>query len=111
MKENVELPKNQAQVFKRTENTLNRLKKDESKLEACVKNIQGNLDKKFIEQVPEEEIMAEEVHVNPIHIVTHAKKGKPRIVIDPNGSHQAAGLNDALLQGPNLTKCSSFTPC
>ena len=104
LKENHDLPRSAAHVFKRTENTLNKLKRDPDKLECCVQNIQRSLDCKYIEQVPISEVESDNVNTMPIHIVTHPKKGKHRVVVDPNCNFNGHGINDILLQGPNLIK-------
>ena len=104
LKDNYDLPRSAAHVFKRTENTLNKLKRDPDKLECCVQNIQRSLDCKYIEQVPISEIESDNVNTMPIHIVTHPKKGKHRVVVDPNCNFNGHGINDILLQGPNLIK-------
>ena len=92
LKENYDLPRNTAQVYKRTENTLNKLRRDPEKLECCVQNIQRSLDCKYIEQVPNSEIESDNANVMPIHIVTHPKKGKHRVVVDPNCNFNGHGI-------------------
>ena len=101
-KESVKIPNNSAVVFKRTENALNRLRKNPSKLDACVKNMQHCIDQGYIEQVPMSKVEDPDAIYIPVHDVTHPKKGKTRMVFDASFSYRGVSLNDALLQGPNL---------
>ena len=102
LKQNFNLPNNASQVFKRTENTLGKLKRNPEKLAGCVQNIQRSIDSGYVEQVPLPDLRAQNVNSMPVHIATHPKKGKHRVVIDPTCNYKGGGLNDALLTGPNL---------
>ena len=96
------LPNKAGRAFRRTESILSSLKSNPSKLEGCLDHIKRSLENGHIEQVPFNEVDTREAHTLPVHIVTHPKKGKHRVVVDPTGSKEDKGLNSMLLTGPNL---------
>ena len=96
------LPNKAGKAYKRTETMLNSLKTKPSKLEGCLEHVKRSLDNGHIEQVPFNEKETREAHTLPVHVVTHPKKGKHRVVVDPTGSKEEKGLNSMLLTGPNL---------
>ena len=100
---NIELPKNEAQVYQRTRKTLQNLKKDTKKLELCLKSVEKNIQKEYIETVPLEEVNnpQHQTWYLPIFPVEHKNKD-PRLVYDASAKYGGISLNDALLQGPDL---------
>ena len=102
IKKGAKLPQLSTHVFQRSETTLNKLKRDKEKLEGCITNMQRSLESGYVEQVPIHEIRAPDANAMPIHIATHPKKGKHRVVVDPNCNYKGNSLNEALLAGPNL---------
>ena len=102
LKRDLSLPANSAQVFKRTEGTLRKLKRNPEKLAGCIQNMQRSIESGHVEQVPPLEVQAQNVNNMPVHIATHPKKGKHRVVVDPNCNYKGGGINEALLTGPNL---------
>ena len=57
------------------------------------------------EKVPQEELQRNDgkVWFIPHHAVKHPQKGKVRVVFNCPASYDGASLNNALLQGPDLT--------
>ena len=80
---------------------LRKLATDPNKLQGCLEHVGRSLDNGHIEQVPAHE-RNKQAHTLPVHVVTHPKKGKHRVVVDPTGSKEEKGLNSMLLTGPNL---------
>ena len=78
------LPSNQAAVFHRTNNTLNRLKLNPTKLATCVDSMGKSLSKGFVEEVPvsEEAAPPGSVWFLPTFAVDQHKKEKVRLVYD-----------------------------
>ena len=102
-KDSITVPNNKLAVFGRTSNTLNRLKRDEDKLQACLKVMQKYLSHDHIEEIPRKEInvaTGSSCYIN-VFPVTHKKKGKLRIVFDSSAAFDGVSLNDVLLQGPD----------
>ena len=102
LKKEINLSQVSTYVFKRSENTLNKLKRDSEKLAGCVQNMQRSIDSGYVEQVPLHELETPNANSMPIHVATHPKKGKHRVVVDPNCSYKGSSLNEALLSGPNM---------
>ena len=102
LKGGINPPPVSAYVFKRSESTLNKLKRDPEKLAGCVQNMQRSIDCGYVEQVPIHELDAPNANAMPIHVATHPRKGKHRVVVDPNCNYKGGSLNEALLTGPNL---------
>ena len=96
------LPNNQEAVYCRTKNTLLRLKKDKFKLDSCLASMKKNIDSKFVEVVPTNELVALPGRAwwLPIFPVTHANK-KVRLVFDSSAVYAGTCLNDHLLKGPD----------
>ena len=97
------LPDNQQAVYNRTLNTLNRLKSEPNKLQSCVKSMQANIDAKFVEVVPENEIVPVpgKAWFLPIFPVVNPKKDKVRLVFDSSAIYKGTSLNNQLLKGPD----------
>ena len=98
------LPNNREAVYFRTLTTLNKLKKQETKLEQCVDSIAKNLQMGHVEEVPKAESSPEpgKAWWLPVFPVTHPKKDTARLVFDASASYQSVSLNDTLLQGPDM---------
>lgn len=96
-------PDNKQAVFARTQNCLNRVKKDSSKLEKCIAAMQGHIDAKHVELAPPKnsESMNNTWYL-PVFPVCHPKKDKVRLVFDSSAKYQNVSLNDKLLTGPDL---------
>ena len=88
-------------VYRRTKNTLDRLRKDELLGEAL--NIMAKyLECEHVEEVlPSELISTYPVNYIPIFCVKHPSK-KLRIVFDSAASYAGKSLNNYLLQGPDI---------
>jgi len=99
-----QLPNNRVAVFHRTASTLNKLKKDESKLNECRNAIAKNLQLSHVEEVPASRLPTIEGRSwwLPVFPVTHPQKGTARLVFDASAAYQKVSLNDVLLQGPDL---------
>lgn len=63
------------------------------------------LQKDFIEEIPDNELICPpgKVWYLPHHAVFHKQKGKIRIVFDCSAKFEGVSLNDELMQGPDLT--------
>ena len=81
---------------------MKKIKSNSEKLMGCLQNIQRSRDSRHIEQVPYHEIRAPRVNNLPVHIATHPKKDRHRVVVDPNSNRKEKGINEALLTGANL---------
>ena len=97
-----ELPQNKGQVFHRTKKTLQNLKKDPEKLQQCLKSVEKNIQKKYVEPVPPNEVdnTPHPTWYLPIFPVEHKNKA-PRLVYDASAKYHGVSLNDVLLQGPD----------
>ena len=91
------LPNKAGKAFRRTQTMLNSLKSKPDKLQGCLEHVKRSLDNGHIEQVPLDEKDTREAHTLPVHVVTHPKKGKHRVVVDPTGGKEEKGLNSMLL--------------
>nr|CAB3263159.1 uncharacterized protein LOC104265735 [Phallusia mammillata] len=81
-----------------------RMRRDAVLRDAYTKTVQGYIAKGYAEEVPNEEQSAEVVWYLPHHPVTNPHKpGKVRVVFDCAAKYRDQSLNDALLQGPDLT--------
>ena len=102
---NPELPDNRNAVFLRTNNTLNRLRKDPTKLEKCLDAMEKNINARHVEMVPDDETTAVPGRAwwIPVFPVIHHKKGKVRLVFDSSASYHGTSLNSQVLQGPDET--------
>ena len=97
------LPDNMKAVYHRTNNTLQRLKKNSVKLKDCLKIMQTNIDAHYVEEIPADEPMPTDGKAwwLPIFPVVHPKKKKNRLVFDASASFHGTSLNDRLLKGPD----------
>ena len=97
----ITFPDNRKAVLNRTQNSLNRIKKDKSKLEKCITAMQGHIDSNHVELAPTNEVKKETWYI-PVFPVTHPKKQKVRLVFDSSAKFQDTSLNDMILSGPDL---------
>ena len=99
------LPSNQAAVFYRTKNTLDRLKLNPTKLATCVASMEKSLSKGFVEEVPahEESPPPGKSWFLPTFAVDQPKKGKVRLVYDASAKYRGVSLNDKVYSGPDST--------
>ena len=101
-KDNINLPFNKIAVYQRTKNTLERLKRDSTKLKLCNEIMAKYLESGHVEQVPpDEKINTKYTNYIPVFPVSHKKKDKPRIVFDGSAEYSGKSLNENLLQGPD----------
>ena len=105
LKKDVTLPNNKCTVFQRTKNTLLKLKKDTSKLTSCLNSMEKSITAGHVEKVPPDELNPDQTKACwlPIFPVEHPKKKKVRLVFDASAKFGGVSLNDALLQGPDMT--------
>ena len=99
------LPDNHVQVFCRTKNALNRLAKDERKLEQSLEVMGKYLFNGHVEVVPDDELKPKIPGCAwwlPVFAVTHPKKKKVRIVFDSSAKYHGTSLNDQLIPGPDI---------
>ena len=98
------LPDNKSAVYMRSSKTLNKLKSDPVKLDACIQSMEKNLEARFVEQVPINEVNYPQNDVWYLNVfcVEHPKKLKPRLVYDASARYHGISLNDVLYQGPDL---------
>ncbi|XP_050414070.1 uncharacterized protein LOC126828362 [Patella vulgata] len=104
-KEHILFPDNRLQAVKRCEWQKKKMSSDSQYYEHYKRFIQDNIDKGFIEKVPEN-ASPEPGHswYLPHHGVYHPRKlDKIRVVFDCSAQYQGISLNNQLLQGPNLT--------
>ena len=99
LKDNAELPDNAQAVYHRSAATLNKLKKDKTKLHECLKIVDGYLQKGHIRRLPPNgETKRTFIPVFPVF---NESKGKIRLVFDSSAKHKGVSLNDCLYQGPD----------
>ena len=100
------LPSNQAAVYHRSKNTLNRLKTKPANLNECILSINKSLQAGHIEQVPSDDLTGPEGRSwwLPIFPVHHPKKEKLRLVYDASAKYHNTSLNQNLLSGPDLNQ-------
>ena len=96
-KEDAVLPDNAEAVYHRSVSTLNKLKKDKTKLQKCLDIIDGYLKKGHIKRLPRKG--SRKRTLIPVFAVN--SKNKIRLVFDSSAKHKGTSLNDCLLQGPN----------
>ena len=100
--EDLELPDNKFAVFCRQKNSLMQMKKDNPKLEQCLRCMQKMIKGNHVEQVPISQMSVK--HPSwylPVFPVMHPKKGKWRLVFDSAAKYSNVSLNSSLLQGPD----------
>ena len=97
------LPDNKSAIYMRSSKTLEKLKSEPIKLEACLKSMDKSMKSGFVEEVPARELNSQNPtwHL-PIFCVEQAKKSKFRLVYDASARYKGTSLNDVLLQGPDL---------
>ena len=98
------LPNNKACVFTRTRNTLNNLKRNPEKLQACVSSMEKSLKQKHVEEIPHSTSKhdPENAWWLPVFAVEHKQKKKPRLVFDASAQYKKISLNNCLMSGPDL---------
>ena len=95
-------PDNRAAVFVRTSKTLEKLKSQPLKLEACLLSMQKSIEAGFVEQVSSLSRPSSKSWYLPVFCVEQVKKSKCRLVYDASARFKGTSLNDCLLQGPDL---------
>lgn len=103
-KDNPVLPDNHLAVFKRTLNTLTRLKGDPVKLQQCLDTMKKYMVANQVETVPRDQLTPAAPGKSwflPVFPVIHPKKGKYRLVFDSSAEFKGVSLNSELLQGPD----------
>ncbi|XP_043220311.1 uncharacterized protein LOC122389655 [Amphibalanus amphitrite] len=103
---NPELPNNLELAIRRLEGLKRKLMKDNRLREHYTATMTDMLSKGYIERAPELDSMTKggKKWYLPHHGVYHPQKPhKVRIVFDAAASYKGTSLNDALLQGPDLT--------
>ena len=93
-------PENKLAVYHRSNNTLQRLKRNPDKLEKCQEIIDSYIKKGQVHQLSTKEA-DEAITYVPIFPVTNEKKGKVRIVFDSSAKFKGVSTNDCLFQGPD----------
>ncbi len=98
-------PNNYSQIYRRLNGLKRRLINDEKFYEDYTDFMKTMLDRKFIEQVPDEELYKKPGKLFFIshHGVYHKMKQKIRVVFDCSARFDGTSLNDKLMQGPDLT--------
>ena len=95
-------------MFKLSQTTIANIKKGSFKLEKCIEAMQKNIDKRFVEEIPQGEAQASgniQFHVPVFPLVQSKpfKEDKIRLVYDAAAKYHGVRLNVALYQGPDLT--------
>ena len=98
------LPINEAAVYCRTSNTLNRLRKNPEAMGECLSSMEKSLAAGYVEEVPASELQGPQgaCWYSPVFAVHHPKKKKVRIVHDSSAKFKGICLNQKLLTGPDL---------
>ena len=98
------MPDNRAAVFHRTNNTLQRMKGDESKLQQSLETMNKYISAGHVEQLSDDEQLPPtgKYWYIPVFPVTHPKKEKVRIVFDSSAKYKGTSLNEELLTGPDV---------
>ena len=98
------LTNNRTMAAARLQMLRNKLNRQPQLREEYCKIIKSYREKGYIRMAPSVEVPdGESIWYLPHHPVTHPKKKKIRIVYDCAAKYQGQSLNDALLQGPDLT--------
>lgn len=96
------LPDNRDVVYRRTVGTLRNLKKSKEKINAVLAILAEDIKTGHVEQLQHEERKLGSDWYLPPFVVTHKRKGTPRVVYDAAAEFQGTSLNSLLLQGPDL---------
>ena len=103
IKKDCHSPRNQAAVYHRSFNTLQRLKRDPQKFTKCAQIIDSCLERGYVnKELSHNEVKDAETFI-PVFPVVNEKKGKVRLVFDSSAKFHGSCLNDCLLQGPDDT--------
>ena len=97
------MPDNKFAVFKRSGNTLSRIKRNPDKTAKCVEIMQKYLDDGHVEELPKEDKGPSYRNYIPTFVVENENKGKLRVVFDSSAKYRGISLNDCILQGPDET--------
>ena len=102
--EDTKFPDNRQSILNRTRNTLNRIKRDNVKLNKCLSAMQDHLNSKHVEVVPKEDQTKcnKELWYIPVFPIAHSKKTNVRLVFDSSATFQGTSLNGTLLSGPDF---------
>ena len=97
-------PDNKRCVFNRQSTTLKKIGTDTTKLSACIEEMKKNIEKGYVEEIPNAEYAVENgaSWCLPVFPVTHPKKKKIRLVFDAAAKYFGVSLNSQLLTGPAL---------
>ena len=99
---NPRMPDNSRPVFQRTANTLKRLRRDKDLFQFCIESMGKNISQRYVEVVPEEELVVEDGRAWYIPVfVALSKRKKPRLVFDSAASYGNTCLNAQLMSGPD----------
>ena len=98
-----QLPSNRSQALSRLLWQRKKMLRDKSYFTDYVSFMSGLVEKGYCEPVPQQTPADGKVWYLPHHGVYHPQKQKLRIVFDCSAKCNGVCLNDALLQGPNLT--------
>ena len=103
LRENCIFFNNRDPVYKRTFNTLNRLKRDSVKLDQCLSVMGGYLAAGHVREIPTNELKFVPGHVwyLPVFPVEHPKKKKCRLVFDSSAVYNDNSPYKNLHQGPD----------
>ena len=103
-KDETALPNNKAVVFHRTNNMVNRLKRDPVQLSSCLISMDKSIEHGHIEEVPKDTLLdtTKKSWYLPIFPIVNPKKDKIRLVYDASAKYKNTCINDHMLQGPDL---------
>ena len=96
------LPDNRDTIYRRTTGTLRSIKRSQTKLDAVLKIMEGDINAGNVEQLQSEKRVIGSDWYLPPFVVTHKRKGTPRLVFDAAAECDGISLNKLLLQGPDL---------
>ena len=96
------LPDNRDSVYRRTIGTLRNIQKNPEKLESVLKIMEKDIKAGHVEQLRLEKRETGSDWYLPPFVVTHKRKGTPRLVFDAAAEFEGVSLNKLLLQGPDL---------
>ena len=102
LKEGTSPPQNKNMIYRRSNNTLQRLKRDEGKMQKCLDIMQDYLRQGHVRQLSKAEA-EHAVTFIPVFPVHQEKKNKVRLVFDSSARSNDISLNDCLNSGPDET--------